>query len=110
MATLIKLKSNSKNKSLPSLNKSRDDRGKLYNTSHWRKLRICKLMESPLCEWCLKAGRTKPTEHIHHRISPFSVDGDKRIELFYDFDNLEALCVECHSTFHGKHRRNNYKG
>ena len=83
-------------------------RKKLYNSSKWRKLRDIYMMEHPLCERCLEKGITKVAEDCHHKKSPF-MDGlsmCERLELLTDYDNLEALCRDCHNDEHRNIRRN----
>ena len=83
-------------------------RKKLYNNSKWRKLREVYMMEHPLCERCLEKGITKVAEDCHHKKSPFR-DGlsmIERYELLTDYDNLEALCRDCHNDEHRNKRRN----
>jgi 5-methylcytosine-specific restriction protein A len=72
---------------------------KVYNTRRWKRLRRLKLQNNPICEKCWERGRVTPTEEIHH-IVPFAQD----MELAYDYDNLIALCIECHKEMH-KHIR-----
>lgn len=47
----------------------------------------------PLCEQCLKQGRTTPTEEVHH-IIPLSRGGT------HSTDNLMSLCQSCHNKIH----------
>ena len=59
----------------------------LYQSAAWRNLRRQFLAENPQCVVCGAAARI--ADHVvPHR-------GDKR--LFYDAENLQALCVSCHS-------------
>lgn len=44
---------------------------------------------------CQKCGKTNIEKHVHHKI-PFSRGGSHRPE------NLECLCVGCHSNIHGR--------
>ena len=74
----------------------------IYNTRRWKKLRELKFRNNPVCEECEKIGITRQTEEVHHRI-PFDI-GDLNIELAYDYDNLIALCAECHHRIHEKLR------
>jgi 5-methylcytosine-specific restriction protein A len=71
----------------------------IYNTPRWKKLRKLKLQNNSVCEKCWERGRVTPTAEIHH-IVPFISD----IDLAYDYDNLVALCVECHKEAHKKLR------
>lgn len=68
---------------------------KLYYTNSWKKLRETKLAMNPLCEQCgassLSAGM-ETSLHIDH-INDHK--GDEN--LFYELDNLQTLCISCHS-------------
>lgn len=57
-------------------------------------------MNNPLCEVCLQKGIIKPAVDIHHKDSFLNYEGLKRIEVAYDYENLMALCKECHSAIH----------
>ena len=76
-------------------------RAKLYGTKKWLKLRKTYLMEHPLCEKCLAKGKVVPAEDIHHIKSPFNYD-DMSVNwnLGLDYNNLQALCKECHIEEH----------
>lgn len=63
----------------------------LYNSSRWKKLRIQFLANHPLCEECKRNGVITASEVVDHTIPH---RGKK--ELFWDEDNLQALCKECH--------------
>ena len=60
--------------------------------SRWQRFRKRFLAAHPLCEECMKQGRyTKATDIDHikaHRGDP---------ELFWDLENMMALCHSCHS-------------
>ena len=86
------------------------DIAKIYNSSQWQKLRAAYFAEHPLCEMCLAEGKITPTQEIHH-IKPIS-SGNSNSEmraLAYDYNNLEALCTECHHKVHQEMRRKNKK-
>lgn len=79
---------------------------KLYNSKKWHKLRKMKLAISPFCERCLAGGIYTPAYIIHHKeyITNLNYqDGD----VFFNIDNLESLCLECHNKehFEGKPRK-----
>lgn len=77
-------------------------RQKVYQSALWRKLRMCKLTESPLCEVCLIEGRTKGGDHVHHLVSFVDVyDEVERHRLAYDPENLLTVCEGCHGRLHG---------
>lgn len=76
---------------------------KIYNTAKWQKLRNSYLMFHPLCEMCLKDGKTVAAEEIHH-IKPISTGKDEleMKDLAYNGNNLIALCKDCHHKVHKK--------
>lgn len=76
------------------------ERQEVYNTPIWKRMSKAKMMECPLCELCLKEGKTTPATNVHHIISFMVYEGLKRQEVAYDYSNLMALCVECHSLIH----------
>jgi 5-methylcytosine-specific restriction protein A len=71
---------------------SREDRGKFYRSTPWRKLRSLKLDQNPLCERCALSGKLTPATDVHHKIDV--VDNP---DLALDFSNLESLCKPCHT-------------
>ena len=67
-----------------------------YNSKQWHELRNFKWQESNgLCELCLKDGIINEAREIHH-IVPIEKDWNKRL----DYDNLIALCSDCHNAQH----------
>ena len=63
-----------------------------YNRARWKRLRAVKLNAEPLCERCKQQGRTTVAVHVHH-VQPRKA----RPDLAYNYDNLESLCIHCHS-------------
>lgn len=88
-----------------------EERRKIYKSTRWRKLRALKIAEQPLCEMCLKEGKTTIAEDVHHIQSFMSTD-DKvlRIALAYDYENLMSICKTHHQMIHNKSNRNDIKG
>lgn len=79
-------------------------RKEVYATSKWRKLRVAKLIEQPLCEICLQNGKVTAGIDVHHIISFVSIlDPLKRKEVAYDYNNLQTLCKECHQKIHNQY-------
>lgn len=76
-------------------------RAQAYNNTAWRKMRDTYMKEHPTCEECLKKGKVTPAEDIHHRKSPFR-GGEVNYGLLLDYDNLMALCKDCHGEIHAK--------
>lgn len=85
-----------------------------YNSARWRQTRRAyKKSVGGLCERCLARGIVKPAEIVHH-VKPLTPDniGDPDISL--SWDNLEAVCRECHEEIHdelgeGSHRKDKHK-
>jgi len=71
----------------------------LYNTKHWQSLRqLILTRDSFTCQYknCgtnLKAGRDCPDSAVVHHIVAHRGD----LELFFEPDNLQAVCWACHS-------------
>lgn len=57
----------------------------------WRELRLLKLNKNPLCELCLLKKVPVEAKQVDH-IVPIK-HGGKRLDL----NNLQSLCVSCHS-------------
>lgn len=96
-----------KNKRVSCPSNRRKERQLIYNTPQWKNLSKAFKMANPLCEECLKKGIIKEAQHIHHIQSFMSVDDElRRMELAYDWNNLQSLCVECHQI---KHQNNKNK-
>jgi len=55
----------------------------------WRKIRLQKLMKSPMCEVCYAKGVYRPAKEVHH-IIPLRSAGT------HAYSNLQALCIQCH--------------
>ena len=94
---------------MPTLNKTpkqktksdnSKDRHKIYDTLKWRKLRLSKLIDNPLCEICLSKDIVTPAIDIHHIDSFMNYEGLKRLDKAFNYDNLQSLCKECHQKQH----------
>jgi 5-methylcytosine-specific restriction protein A len=70
-----------------------------YNSVAWRKLRLVKLCQDPLCEECRRQNRFTTATTVHHR-KPV----DDYPELRLDMVNLESSCASCHSRHHASER------
>lgn len=71
-----------------------------YSSNAWKTCRNTFLAtKSGLCERCLQKGLIVPAREVHHkkRLTEANIN-DPSIAL--NFDNLEALCVECHEKEH----------
>jgi 5-methylcytosine-specific restriction protein A len=63
----------------------------------WKKIRAAFLSVNPLCEMCSTDGRLTPATVAHHKIK--LSDGGTN-----DWNNMTALCKQCHSRLHAKQR------
>lgn len=68
---------------------------KFIHSPEWRKIRLRKLAQDPLCEKCLEIGRDTRATVVHH------IDSD---ELNNSPDNHMSLCNDHHEIIH-KHDR-----
>lgn len=74
-------------------------RAKCYSNTAWRKMRETYLHEHPLCEDCLAKGKVTAATDVHHIRSPFR-KGEVNWMMLLDYNNLAALCKECHGNRH----------
>jgi 5-methylcytosine-specific restriction protein A len=79
----------------------RKERQRIYDTARWRSLRAAYLMEHPLCERCKENGRIKSAEDVHHRRTFVGIaDFSEQKAVAYDYENLMAVCRQCHNELH----------
>ena len=71
-----------------------------YKSKAWENTRALYLQKvNHLCERCLKDGRLRPARIVHHKIYLTEANyKDPTISL--SFENLEALCQDCHNKEH----------
>jgi 5-methylcytosine-specific restriction protein A len=64
-------------------------------------MREVMMRDFPVCEECLKEGRTSPSQLVHH-IRPWQLGRTEAEQeaLMYDYDNLQCLCNDCHVKIH----------
>ena len=67
---------------------------RFYVSWQWQKCRAAYLKKEPLCERC-----GMPATQVHHKIK-LTPDNIKQPEVSLSFDNLEALCTNCHQQEH----------
>ena len=65
----------------------------LYDTTRWQRLRKRVLLEHPLCVECERRGRVTPATVVDH-----IVPHKGNLELFWDENNLQGLCKNCHDS------------
>ena len=78
---------------------------KFYSSKRWQDCRNAYMKQAHhLCENCLRRGIYKPAEIVHHiiEIDPVTIE---RPEIALNFDNLEAVCRECHNDIHENYGR-----
>lgn len=76
---------------------------KFYSSKQWQDCRNEYMKQAHyLCENCLRKGIYKPAEIVHHKIelNPINIEYP---EISLNFDNLEAVCRECHDEYHDNH-------
>ena len=77
-------------------------RKKLYSDRLYQKVRKLYFMEHPLCEECLKEGKTVQARDVHHKKSPFN-DNLSMVERYFllrNPSNFISLCRDCHQKAH----------
>lgn len=57
-----------------------------------------------LCEDCMKRGIYRPAKEVHH-IEELTPENIYRPEVSLSFDNLVALCKECHKARHNQNNK-----
>jgi 5-methylcytosine-specific restriction protein A len=68
---------------------------RFLHSTHWRKIRLRKLAQDPLCESCATSGALSRATIVHH------IDGD---ELNNYSSNHRSVCNSCHEKIHKKDR------
>lgn len=81
----------------------REERYKVYQSALWKKLRMAKLQQNPLCEICLQKGKIEPAIDVHHIDSFTQYQGLKLLEKAYNYSNLLSVCKQCHQQLHNSH-------
>lgn len=69
---------------------------KKYRSKRWQKLRTLKKIQNPVCERCQKRGILTPAYIIHHK-EYITEENYLNDDVFFNIDNLESLCLECHN-------------
>jgi len=74
----------------------------------WHKLRLVYLNDHPLCENCLKYGKYSFASEVHHvRFLQNGKTVEDRLAILLDWNNLIALCRDCHHRFHAYAKSHN---
>jgi 5-methylcytosine-specific restriction endonuclease McrA len=82
-----------------TLPEGRAERHRFYDSKLWKQCRAVKLLDDPLCERCLAAGRVEAGRHVDHLI-PLADGGEP-----LDVKNLQSLCHSCHSWKSGMEKK-----
>lgn len=80
---------------------------KKYKSKRWQKLRQQKLLLNPFCERCLRKGLFNAVNIIHHKeyVTDLNYEDD---DVFFNINNLESLCIECHNKEHFEEEKEYY--
>jgi 5-methylcytosine-specific restriction protein A len=66
--------------------------GSWYSTTRWRDARLNYLRRHPLCVICERHGRLTPAKVVDHK-----QDHKGCKDLFWDINNFQSLCEQCHN-------------
>lgn len=78
---------------------------RFYKGKAWQKTREAYWQyRQGLCEICLSKGIIKPCEIVHHKIE-LTPDNITDPTIALSFDNLQAVCRDCHADLHNKSLR-----
>ena len=83
------------------------------NSREWRDIRAKKMAANPLCERCSAMGYVTASQCVHHLVEVESGHTKAECEeLCYRWNNLQALCYQCHAEIHkakGKGTKENHQ-
>lgn len=80
-----------------------------YNSAAWIKCRELYLQTNGrFCERCLAKGIYEPARVVHHKIH-LNKENEHDPSITLNFDNLEALCQDCHNNEHFGDHDKRYK-
>ena len=76
-----------------------------YSSAAWQSCRNEYIKRAHyLCEDCMKRGIYKPAKEVHH-IEELTPENIHKPEVALSFDNLVALCKECHKARHNEREK-----
>ena len=76
------------------------DNKAFYHSAAWKNTRRnYKQSVGGLCERCLAKGMIVPADIVHHKI-PLTDENVKDLSISLSWDNLQALCRQCHAEVH----------
>ena len=79
-----------------------EEQKRFYNSEAWQRCRSEYLSRvGGLCERCEAKGVVRPARFVHHK-EYISMDNITDPSVLLSFDNLEALCFDCHNAEHFK--------
>lgn len=96
-----RLEANKQSKKVEKAHRTNIHSNKYYGSKYWHILRSQYYASHPICEVCLKLGRIKSTDSIHH-LTPFSFGETEKekFDLLLDPNNLVSCCKKHHELFH----------
>lgn len=78
---------------------------KFYLSQAWRNCsKAYARSVGELCERCAKVGKITPYRVVHHKIH-LTPDNINVPEISMNWNNLEALCDDCHAAVHSGSKR-----
>jgi len=80
------------------------EKGKVYGSARWKKLRLRVLQLQPLCSRCLGLSRFNPADMVDHTVG-FT---DKDDPNAWDIKKLYPLCNKCHAIVTEKEKHINF--
>ena len=75
-----------------------------YKSGAWKSCSKSYRDAHPLCERCLAEGKTTPSDEAHHKVR-LTRENLNNPAIALCWDNIEALCEDCHKKEHRKKKR-----
>ena len=73
-----------------------------YKSQAWQECRDSYIKSvGMICERCSKKGLMTPAEIVHHK-KPITLRNIDNPDITLNFDNLMAVCRQCHAELHKK--------
>ena len=82
---------------------AKEGAAEFYGSAKWHKCRRNYLSLHPVCERCEQLGKINKAKIVHHKIY-LDTATYKVPEISLNFDNLEALCFDCHRSEHFRNK------
>ena len=81
-----------------------------YKGKRWQECRRAYLQAHPLCERCLAKVPEEivPAKYVHH-LTELNAENVNDARIAYGFDNLQALCFDCHEELHQRKVKRRYR-